>query len=111
MSAGCRWIERPDRPSHHVLRSLSGYAAGGLPVCSVRSAGPRPGGDGRVPGRRSGKEPPVNRARDLREIAATAARAAADVPGVAYLTPRLTDRLHPAGRARTPGVRVLARDA
>jgi uncharacterized alkaline shock family protein YloU len=56
----------------------------------------------------------VNRAADLREIAATAARAATDVPGVAHLSPRLTDRLRPtalsAGSPRTPGVRVVPRD-
>jgi uncharacterized alkaline shock family protein YloU len=49
---------------------------------------------------------------DLREIAATAAFAASAVPGVAYLSPRLTDRLRPAALApRTPGVRVLPRGA
>jgi uncharacterized alkaline shock family protein YloU len=48
---------------------------------------------------------------DLREIAATAARAAADVPGVAYLSPRLTDRLRPLPAGRAVGVRVLSRDA
>jgi uncharacterized alkaline shock family protein YloU len=57
----------------------------------------------------------VNRAADLREIAATAARAAAAVPGVAYLSPRLTDRLRPAalsnGSHRALGVRVVPRDA
>ena len=54
----------------------------------------------------------MTRAPDLREIAATAAGAAAAVPGVAYLSPRLTDRLRPAALApRTPGVRVLPRDA
>lgn len=48
----------------------------------------------------------MTRAPDLREIAATAARATLAVPGVAYLSPRLTDRL-----SRTPGIRVLPRDA
>jgi hypothetical protein len=63
----------------------------------------------------------VTRAPDLREIAATAARAASDVPGVARLTPRPGGRLAlrlAAGPARRPrpsalvssrslGVRVL----
>jgi uncharacterized alkaline shock family protein YloU len=58
----------------------------------------------------------MNRAADLREIAATAARAAAEVPGVAYLSPRLTDRLRPTARSaghhlRATGVRVTPRDA
>ncbi|HEY5834861.1 Asp23/Gls24 family envelope stress response protein [Streptomyces sp.] len=54
----------------------------------------------------------MTRASDLREIAATAARAASDVPGVAHLTPRLADRLRPAvlPTTRTPGVRVLPHD-
>lgn len=54
----------------------------------------------------------MSRAPDLREIAATAARAAADVPGVASFSPRLTDRLRPAALSgtRTPGVRVVPRD-
>jgi uncharacterized alkaline shock family protein YloU len=57
----------------------------------------------------------VNRAADLREIAATAARAAVAVPGVAHLSPRLTDRLRPsalsAGSHRAPGVRVVPQGA
>ena len=54
----------------------------------------------------------MNRVPDLPAIAATAARAAAGVPGVAYLSPRLADRLRPAALgARTPGVRVVPRDA
>jgi hypothetical protein len=59
----------------------------------------------------------MTRAPDLREIAATAARAATGVPGVAHLTPTLTDRLRPAAlspsraRPRTPGVRVLPHDS
>ncbi|MBM9504581.1 hypothetical protein [Actinacidiphila acididurans] len=54
----------------------------------------------------------MNRAPDLRLIAETAARAAAGVPGVAYFSPRLTDRLRPArpSAGRTPGVRVVPRD-
>lgn len=55
----------------------------------------------------------MNRAPDLRQIAATAARAAAGVPGVAHLSPRPYERLRPGalGAGRTPGVRVVPRDA
>ena len=53
----------------------------------------------------------MTRAQDLREIAVTAARAAIEVPGVAYLSPRLADRLRSAAlTTRTPGVRVVPRD-
>lgn len=46
---------------------------------------------------------PPTRTPEERETAAAAARAAAAVPGVAYLSPRLTDRL----RSRAaPGVNV-----
>lgn len=44
---------------------------------------------------------------DHREIAATAARAATSVPGVAALTPRPADRLRPPA---APGVRIQSRN-
>ncbi|WP_225847625.1 Asp23/Gls24 family envelope stress response protein [Streptomyces sp. HPF1205] len=55
----------------------------------------------------------MSRVPDLREIERTAARAAAGVPGVARLSPRPSDRLRPGalGAGRTPGVRVVPRDA